>query len=395
MANDMIMPGMIQVINEFHAPSSYVPTSLSAYLLGGGSLQLLLGPISDCYGRRKTMMFGSVFFLICSILIGISNSIESFMVARFFQGMGLCFIGVVGYASIQEMFEEKEAVKLISWMAIVAVIAPLLGPLLGGVYTEYFHWRGIYAIITLMAIVSWFGLRKHMPETAHLRLSPENRPEKNPDLSGLPPLKFNLVFSNYFQIIKNPTFVAGSLSMGILNCPLLTWIAASPILLIEKAHMTPLMYGVAQLPVFFGLIFGNLLLQKLTNIMPLQRILFWGSCFIVSSLISAGIAPALFHEHYLSIIIPLTIYNFGLGVSSAPLNRLVLFSSSMPKGTVSAVTSLISMMMMSAATAAMSVVYKNQSNISYGYFLCALGVIFVPLVYLFLKRQGKNQCNIK
>lgn len=386
-ANDMIMPGMIQVINEFHAPNSYVPTSLTAYLLGGGSLQIFLGPISDRYGRRKVMLFGSFFFLICSVLIGISNSIENFMIARFFQGMGLCFIGVVGYASIQEMFPEKEAVKLISWMAIVAVVAPMMGPLLGGVYTEYFHWRGIYGIIFVLALSAFFGLWKYMPETAHLRLSPENKPEKKPDLSGLPAFRLGLIFSNYKQILKNRKFLAGSLSIGILICPLLSWISISPILLIEHAHLSSLMFGVIQIPIFVGLIFGNLILQKLTNTMPLQRLLFFASLFIVTGLLSAGVAPLLFHDHYLSIIIPLSVYTIGLGIGSAPLNRLVLFSSSVPKGSVSAIISLFSMLMMSGATAAMSVIYKNQSNTAYGFFLCVLGLVFIPLV-LFFQKEG-------
>ena len=62
-ANDMIMPGMIKVIASFDGPESAIATSLTAYVLGGASLQLLLGPLSDRYGRRPVMLFGAFFSL--------------------------------------------------------------------------------------------------------------------------------------------------------------------------------------------------------------------------------------------------------------------------------------------------------------------------------------------
>ena len=124
-ANDMIMPGMIRVIETFHGPESAVATSLTAYILGGASLQLFLGPISDRYGRRPVMIFGAFLFFVCTIFIAGSNSMEQFIVARFFQGMGLCFIGVIGYATLQEIFTEMDAIRLIAIMANVSILAPL------------------------------------------------------------------------------------------------------------------------------------------------------------------------------------------------------------------------------------------------------------------------------
>lgn len=105
-ANDMVMPGMIHVVDSFHGPESAIASSLTAYVLGGASLQLFLGPFSDRYGRRPVMIFGAFFFFLCTLFIACSNSIDQFLVARFFQGMGLCFICVVGYATLQEIFQK-------------------------------------------------------------------------------------------------------------------------------------------------------------------------------------------------------------------------------------------------------------------------------------------------
>ena len=74
-ANDMIMPGMLQVVASFHGPESAVALSLTAYVLGGASLQLVLGPMSDRFGRRPVMLFGASLFFVCTILIACSDSI--------------------------------------------------------------------------------------------------------------------------------------------------------------------------------------------------------------------------------------------------------------------------------------------------------------------------------
>nr|WP_232220641.1 MFS transporter [Legionella tunisiensis] len=156
-ANDMIMPGMIKVIESFHGPESAVATSLTAYMLGGASLQLFLGPISDRYGRRPIMLAGALFFFLCTLLIACSNSIDQFLIARFFQGMGLCFIGVIGYATLQEIFAEMDAIRLIAIMANVSIAAPLLGPLLGATFIHFFSWRFIFIIIGIFALVAFWG----------------------------------------------------------------------------------------------------------------------------------------------------------------------------------------------------------------------------------------------
>src|SRR3990167_7876094 len=164
-ANDMIMPGMLAVVHSFHGPESAVATSLTAYILGGASLQLFLGPISDRYGRRPVMIVGALFFFVCTLIIACSNSIDQFLMARFFQGMGLCFIGVVGYATLQEIFDEMDAIRLIAVMANVSTIAPLIGPLVGAIFILYFDWRTLFVIIGAFSLVALWGLWQFMPES--------------------------------------------------------------------------------------------------------------------------------------------------------------------------------------------------------------------------------------
>lgn len=146
-ANDMIMPGMISVVSTFHGEESDIASSLSLYILGGASLQLLLGPLSDAYGRRPVMLTGAFVFLVFTIMIACSGSMQQFLMARFFEGMGLCFISVIGYATLQEIFEEMDAVRLMAMMANISILAPLLGPLAGALFVHYFNWRLMFGVL--------------------------------------------------------------------------------------------------------------------------------------------------------------------------------------------------------------------------------------------------------
>ena len=384
LANDMIMPGMIKVVHDFSVGNAYVPGSLTAFLLGGASLQIVLGPFSDSFGRRKTLLFGVVFFLFSTAFILFSQSIHQFLFGRFIQGMGLCFIGTVGYACIQEMYEERQAIKIISMMAMVALIAPLAGPLLGGIFIEYFHWRGVFVVIGALGTIALIGLHLHMPETAHLSLSKDNILERYPDLSNLP--KFNLfhLSKNYLAIMKNKKFLLGAFASSLSTGPLLAWISISPILLMKKAHLSPTGYGISQIPIFGALIVGNLLLQKIIKKSDLKRIIRVGAFFTLVGLFLAGLVPLLLGESFLNVLIPLSIYAFGIAVTNSTLTRLILYSSPIAKGSVSAILSLITTSILALNTFSMTFIYKTESNVHFGIFCFFVGLVFFPLISLFL-----------
>lgn len=195
-ANDMIMPGMHIVVRTFSASESNIATSLTCFMLGGSSLQFIIGPVSDAYGRRKVMLTGVVIFLISTFLLTISQSMNAFLIERFTQGMGICFISSIGYATLQEIFNDTDAVKLTSIMSSISILAPLLGPLLGTVILIHSGWRMIFALITAGTIYSLFGLWKYMPETVGVT-------KINGEINPPQPLNFKSLFEtikNYYQI---------------------------------------------------------------------------------------------------------------------------------------------------------------------------------------------------
>lgn len=382
-ANDMIMPGMVQVVHSFHGPESAIATSLTCYVLGGSSLQIFLGPLSDHFGRRPVMLFGAGFFFLCTILIACASSVEQFLLMRFLQGMGLCFITVVGYATLQEIFAEMDAVRLIAFMANISILAPLLGPLLGAIFVYFFNWRFIFISLGGLALIAFVGLWKFMPETVG---------QIKNDGKKIEPVSFTLknFILNYKSLLANPCLLYGSIAIGLLALPCVTWIALAPVMLITQAKLTVIQYSLWQIPLFGSSIAGNWFLQRLTHRDSLKKILFVGSIISLISLILTMLLPFLISNYFIWLMPGLIMYFFGLGMVAAPLNRLILFSTEIAKGTASAFISTITMFIQACGIEIGNLLYKTHNNILFGSYCALIGVVYILLlVASFANRQKK------
>ncbi len=381
LADDMIMPAMINVVKDFSVSESFVPSGLSAFILGGALLPLILGPLSDRHGRRNYILSGVILFVTSCILNGFTNSIGQFLFTRFFQGMGAGFIGVIGYAIVQEKFDEKKAVKITSFMTTISCLVPVIGPFIGSIYISYFHWRTININIGIIALISLIGLYFYFPKDS--KSISRNYHSKN---------FFKEMKDNYIKLFKNKHFMAGTFAYGFIELPFYAWVSIAPIILFEKSKVTNVEYGVYQIPIFGSYVIGLILLQKYVERVSLKKIIIFGSLFSILGLILSFILPFIYGENFLYLILSYSIYTFGAAIISAPLYRIVLFSSSVGLGTVAAIKSSILMIVTAIGTQSMSFVYQNQSNISFGLFGVLMSLLYIIfLSYFFKKRISLNK----
>jgi len=368
----MIQPGMLAVVANFNAGEEWVPTSMTAYLAGGMFLQWLLGPLSDRRGRRPVMLAGVSFFIITCLAILFAQNIEQFMVMRFLQGISLCFIGAVGYAAIQESFEESVCIKITAMMANVALIAPLLGPLAGAALIHVAPWQSMFVIFAVLAAIALWGLWKSMPETASRLGEPFSMPS---------------LLRDYKHVLKNRQFLCGALAIGFASLPLLTWIAQSPVILISGEGLAAYDYGLLQVPIFGALIIGNVTLARLSGKRTVEYLIKLGAGPMVAGLLIAAAATLVSAHAYLWMTAGLSLYAFGIGVANAGLYRLTLFSSDMSKGTVSAAMGVISMLIFTLGIELAKVAYVEGGAGMFNMFNLLSGLAWLALVAVFLRSR--------
>lgn len=379
MASDMIMPAMLTVTEEFNADARHVPNAFNLYLIGGVCLQWLIGPLSDRYGRRRSLLLGCALFgLACSAAV-MTQRIEAFNVLRLIQGMGLGFVVAVSYPALQEVFCEADAVRLMALLGNVALLSPLLGPLLGSLLLEWLSWRQMFLGLGAASAVVWLGLLAWMPET--IGVTRRDGQQQAPAAFSLRQIR-----RGYFALLRNRRFVGSSLALGLMSLPLIAWIGLAPVLLMQRLELSALEYGVWQIPVFSAVIVGNLLLDRLLAGHTLVRVIglaLWPFCLGLLTLIGATLSPT----SLALTVAGLAMYALGLGMSNAALYRLALFSSPDGKGLVSAMIGMLSITVMGIGGSLIAIVGGGDNLQSFCLWAALGGLLCLPLLYRLLRHN--------
>lgn len=301
-ANDMIMPGMLKVVQDFGAPISFVALSLSVYLIGDSILQLILGPLADRFGKRRTIIIGATMFLIFNAFLALSPNIKIFMWGRFFQGSCMAFIAM-GYAIIHESFNDKTAVKLTALMSNISILAPLIGPVIGGSISSIMSWRYVFVVSALTGAIALYGLIKYSPYPKHT----------------VAKLALKTIIRNYQEIFCHPIFMTGTLAVTIMIIPVLLWIAIAPTMIMHTQGLAIKFFMLYQVIAIGGIMVNSIVIQFTAGRVKMATQIKLGIC-----LCTTGLAFSLiFYKFILLVSLGMFCYTFGLGFCNAIIFRVI------------------------------------------------------------------------
>ncbi|EDC3150142.1 multidrug efflux MFS transporter MdtM [Salmonella enterica] len=326
LTTDLIQPGIIDVVREFNADISMAPASVSLYMAGGMALQWLLGPLSDRIGRRPVLIAGALIFTLACIATLFTTTMEQFLVARFVQGTSICFIGTVGYATIHEAFDPTRAIKLMAIVTSVVLMAPVIGPISGAALLHFVHWKVLFAIIAVLGLFAFLILLWAMPETV---------------VRGNLPLSVTGVVRDFRNVFRDRIFLSGAVTIALSYIPMMTWVAVSPVILIDAGGLSAAEFAWAQVPVFGGVIVANMVIARFVKD-PTSPTYIWRSIPVqLTGLVLLVIGNLLWPHVWIWSVAGTSLYAFGIGLIFPTLCRFTLFSNDLPKGTVSASMNII------------------------------------------------------
>jgi Bcr/CflA subfamily drug resistance transporter len=319
----MYLPALSQIAREFQIGINHAQLTITVWLAGNVSVQLFVGPLTDRYGRRPILFGGGVLFLLSTLACSFAPSLLWLLAARFVQGIGVCTMMVAGYASIHDSYDDREAIHILVWMGTAAIIAPAIGPVLGGLLLLFTNWQNLFLILFILSLIALSALWFIMPESAQL----QNRK----------PLNIKNLVATYSHIFTNSSFMTSAMSFGFGYGAIIGWITASPFILMENLQLTSTQFGFLQLPVFGGYIIGAQLVKRSMKKFSLDQLISLGLTVAGLSAVFLVLLALFIPQNPLSFAIPMMICTLGFGFAAAPLNRITLTATSEQKGAAMAI----------------------------------------------------------
>lgn len=174
---DMYLPSMPQIATDLNTTQALVQATISATLIGGAVGQLVNGPISDRFGRRRPFFWGVGLHVAMSIACMFAPNIYFLLVFRVLQGVGNASAAVAAMAVIRDRFTGPAVAAGISRNMMVISAAPIIAPAVGGSIAVHWGWQGVFAVLAMIGLAMLFGVWRFLPEThPQERRTPKGRP---------------------------------------------------------------------------------------------------------------------------------------------------------------------------------------------------------------------------
>ena len=298
-STDMYLPALPAIGEAMGASTASVQLTLSFYLVGFAGAQLILGPLSDRYGRRPVLIGGASVFVLASVACYFAVDIDSLIAARFFQAIGACAGGAVGRAAVRDIYETKESARLLAHMGTAMAIAPLVAPLLGGQLTHHFGWEANFAGLGLFGFIVLMITVALLPET-NIRPNPTALAPRN-------------MLENYLALARNSEFRSYTLTNAFSFGGLFAFISGSSFVLIGTFGLSPQTFGFAFSAPVIGYMAGTQIGARLAKTRGVDEVVKLGSFLgIIAGLI--GMAVTAVHPSLMSVIIPMFAYTTAVGI---------------------------------------------------------------------------------
>lgn len=267
---DMYLPALPELRDEFTASESAAQLTLTGMLVGLAFGQLVIGPLSDAFGRRLPLLVGLLAHGVASLLVATAPTIAVLSGVRVFQGFAGAAVSVVAMAMVRDLFQGAAMARLMSRLMLVIGIAPILAPSLGSVVLRSTSWRGVFVTLAVAAVLltalAFVALRETLP--------PERRT----------PATLRATVGAYRTLFADRSFLALALIGGLSMSALFVYVSGASFVLQDGFGLSP-----AEFAVVFGGNAAALIAASQLNPVLLRR---FGLVAVLASANAMGVVAA-------------------------------------------------------------------------------------------------------
>lgn len=267
LATDMYLPSFTDISGDLGTNPSSVKLTLTAFMMGMALGQLLLGPLSDAFGRRPVLLTALTIFAASSVALVFTPNIVVFVALRALQGLSGTAGVVLSRAIVADLQKGADAVRALSLLMMMSAVAPIAAPLIGGVTSEAWGWRGVLAVLAaataLMLVLA-------------LLFVPESLPVAERNTSGI-----GATLAHFRRLLGDWRFVLLVVMICTAFAALLSYISASPFVAQVMLGLSPAQFSLAFAVGALAMVSANLANARLAGRVPPLRMLTFGSSLVL------------------------------------------------------------------------------------------------------------------
>ncbi len=358
---DISVPGFPQIASYFNVSEALVQATITLNFLGFFLAGIFYGPLSDAFGRRKLMILGNMVLSIGAIGCVFAPSIHWLLLSRFIQGLGASTSVVLVFTMIADLYEGKQAMKLIGLMNAALSMIMASAPLIGGFINKAIGWRGNYASVAIFSVFVLSLLVFYLPESLKQKA------------------KFDMktVIGDYKQLFSSSRFVTASFIPSLLFAAYMAYVSACSFLYQVTYGLSTIMFVVNQAIIVASFSITSLYTQQIITKFGPRKTVRNGivlACMSIFVLILLSI-ESMNSPYVMTILMSL----FSIGFAAA---YPVVFADSLSvipalQGPASSAVMSVRALLVTMATAITSVLYEGSQlslvlSVSIGVFLSLL-----------------------
>ncbi|WP_231915931.1 multidrug effflux MFS transporter [Microbacterium karelineae] len=296
---DMYLPAFPALEADFDTTEAVVQLTLTGTMVGFAVGQLVIGPLSDRWGRRVPLLVSTGVHILASTVAIFAPSLESLGIARVLMGIGAAGSGVIAMAMVRDLFGGRRLVVMLTRLALVTGLAPVVAPLVGSLLLEMIAWRGLFAVLAGYGITI-LGCA--------IFVLPETRPFDDRVSAG------SVSVRHRYRVVFSDRVYVGVLVIGAMTFSgVLSYLSSSSFVFQVQYGLTPIQYGVVFAANSIGVIVGNQIAGRVAIRSGPHRVLAFSTAALLVTAVAIPVCAALIPTVW-GVIVPVFLFMTSCGL---------------------------------------------------------------------------------